>query len=111
VKLIYLLQVQSVFGVRGRKVEVYSDANIQTPLSSSGNISNLNTKTLYVDACTGEQCGKQPVGSLTSPVCHFTNIEYTDAGGKNCRGTLLLENPRGDTCTMSQLQSQVNKIH
>ncbi|XP_053378371.1 isoleucine--tRNA ligase, cytoplasmic-like [Mercenaria mercenaria] len=103
-------QAQSVFGVRGRKVKVYSDANLQTVLPSSGNTSSLNRKTLYVVPCTGEVCDKTTACNITSPVCHFANVEYKGAGGKSCKGTLLLENPRGDTCTMAQLQSQVQVL-
>lgn len=100
-----------MFGIRGRKVEVFTDSKLQSALPTKGNISNLNTKTLYVVPCTGEKCETQTVSSLTSPSCHFTNVEYTDTSGKSYKGTLLLENPRGDTCTMLHLQSQVTEVY
>lgn len=103
-------QVQTVFGARGRRVQVYTDPALQTVLPSSQNTSNLHSKTLYVAPCTGELYDKPSASTVTSPVCHFSNIEYKDANGKTCKGTLLLENPRGDTCTMAQLQSQVQVL-
>ncbi|XP_052781081.1 isoleucine--tRNA ligase, cytoplasmic-like [Mya arenaria] len=100
-------QVQSVFGVRGRKIELYTDASCQTGLSKSSDISSLTTKTLYASPAMGS--GTKPT-SVTSPICHFANLEYTNPAGKPCKGMLLLENPRGASCTVQQLLAQVKVL-
>ena len=40
--------------------------------------------------------------ALSSPVCHFANVEY-----KGQKGMLLLENPRGDSLKVENLLEQV----
>ena len=43
--------------------------------------------------------------TLVSPVCHFANVEY-----KGQKGTLLLENPRGDILEVENLLEQVSYV-
>ncbi|KAL4227042.1 Isoleucine--tRNA ligase [Mactra antiquata] len=97
-------QIQQVFGVRGRKVEVYQDSSLQKSLPSSQKVTDLNTRTLYVAPCTGDCPGSTP-NTVTTSVCHYANVEF-DSKGKKSKGTLLLENPRGCSLTVAQLTAQ-----
>jgi len=85
-------------------MEVYTDASCQTVLPNSTNVASLSSKMLYTSPEAG--CGAAPC-NINSPVCHFANVELRNSAGKTCKGTLLLENPRGATLTVSQLQEQV----
>ena len=89
-----------MLGVRGRKVDIYTDPNLVTPLI--GSPTDLNTKTLYVTPRGDNSCKATP-RNITSPVCHFANVEFDGR-----KGTLLLENPRGDVCSVEQLLAQVS---
>lgn len=91
-----------MFGTRGRRVEVFTDPNLQSSLKPHQDLFTLATKTLYVMP----KAEKPTPCNITSPVCHFSNVEV-QAGGKSFKGTLLLENPRGATCTVEQLLAQV----
>ena len=95
-----------MFGLRGRKVDVFSDTKLSSPLTSKSDISSLNTKTLYVMA----GIKKLTPCNITSPVCHFSNVEVKQADGKSTKGTVLLENPRGSTFTLEQLVNQVIEL-
>lgn len=97
-------QIQAVFGLRGRRVEVFCDASLQSPLTSKQDMASLASKTLYVMP----RAEKPTPCNITSPVCHFSNLEGKLADGKSVKGTLLLENPRGSTCTVDQLVTQVS---
>ncbi|KAH3881227.1 isoleucine--tRNA ligase, cytoplasmic-like isoform X1 [Dreissena polymorpha] len=99
-------QVKAAFGVRGRKMELYVDANCSTPVSSTADVKTLASKVLYLSPSTGSV---PACSSVTSPICHFANLEFTSAG-KSAQGTLLLENPRGSTCTVAQLLTQVKAV-
>lgn len=96
-----MFQLQSVFGLRGRRVQVYTDANLATAVQPGSNTANLASKTLYVSA-NDSSANKTSPSTLVSPVCHFANVEY-----KGQKGTLLLENPRGDTLEVENLLEQV----
>lgn len=90
-------------------MDVYMDPSLLTPLPTSHNTSTLSTKTLYVVPATGCVDKATPgYDNITAPVCHFANVEFKGVGGKTCKGTLLLENPRGHTCTLEQCLAQVN---
>lgn len=85
------------------------DSSLQTPLPTSNNTSSLNTKTLYVVPGTGFVDKATPgYDNIPTPVCHYANVEFKGDGGKTCKGTLLLENPRGHTYTLEQCLAQVN---
>ena len=97
----FIFQLQSVFGLRGRRVQVYTDSNLATAVQPGSNTANLASKTLYV-AASDNSTNKASPSTLVSPVCHFANVEY-----KGQKGTLLLENPRGDTLEVENLLEQV----
>ena len=98
---ILLSQIQSVFGLRGKKVEVFEDAKLTKPVAGR-TLGSVAGKTLYVSPAASDNVSTSP-SSVKSPVCHFTNVEY---GGK--KASLLLENPRGSTCTAAELLDQVS---
>lgn len=100
---VYNLQIKSVFGVRGRRVVVYSDAGLKNELPSNTKPDTLSGQTLYVGPMVGTQ-GVQYT-AVATPVCHFVNVENSKGGSK--KGTLLLENPRGNTLNVEQLLAQV----
>ena len=97
----FIFQLQSVFGLRGRRVQVYTDPNLTTVVQPGCNTANFSSKTLYV-AANNDSKNKTSPSTLVSPVCHFANVEY-----KGQKGTLLLENPRGDTLEVENLLEQV----
>ena len=91
-----------MFGLRGRRVQVYSDPNLSSLVQPGSNPANLASKTLYMAADSDSKNRTSP-SNLVSPVCHFANVEY-----KGQKGTLLLENPRGDTLEVENLLEQVS---
>ena len=95
----FTFQIQSVFGLRGRRVQVYTDCNLTAPVQPGSNTANFSSKTLYVAV---NQESKPSTSSLVSPVCHFANVEY-----KGQKGTLLLENPRGESLEVEHMMEQV----
>ncbi|XP_070193742.1 isoleucine--tRNA ligase, cytoplasmic-like isoform X2 [Littorina saxatilis] len=99
-----LAQVQSAFGLRGRNVQVFEDAKLSKAVGGA-KLGNVAGKTLYVSTATTNN-GNVTESSLKSPVCHFANVE---SGGK--KATLLLENPRGCTCSASELLDQVRAVY
>ncbi|KAK3103923.1 hypothetical protein FSP39_022930 [Pinctada imbricata] len=101
-------QIQSVFGVRGRRVTVYTDSGLSKQLQSTAKISDLSGKTLYV-AAPGRKPSCQ-ASTVTSPVCHFANVKTVAGKGKSLDGTVLLENPRGQTLTLDEVCTQVKAV-
>lgn len=97
-------QVQSVFGLRGRRVNIFSDTDFKQNISSAENILSLTSKTLYVTPVTGPSPDKPINKGVTSSVCHFVNVKQE---AQKREATLLLENPRGDNFSLQQLQAQV----
>ena len=98
----FYFQIQSVFGLRGRRVQVYTDCNLTVSVQPGSNIANFSSKTLYVAV---NQDSKTGPSTLVSPVCHFANVEY-----KGQKGTLLLENPRGESLEVEHMMAQVKYI-
>ena len=94
--------MKAVFGVRGRRVTLYSDPSLNTELPSNTSPQTLGGKTLYVVPLAGAEGVSYT--AVTTPVCHFVNVTSSKKGKK---GTLLLENPRGNTLTQEQLLEQV----
>lgn len=90
-------QIKSLFGVRGKNVDVYTDAKLSNKLSNTAKVSELSSKTLYVGA-SGATGGP----SVPSPICNFANVQ---CGGNT--GTMLLENPQGTSSTVENLRCQV----
>lgn len=105
-------QIQSVFGLRGRDISVYLDPTLTDELKPQHLTEFLNSRTLYV----GTNKSSPPANSVanrpvTSPICHFANVELVDnkpANGK--KGTILLENPQSSFFNLKQLESQVKSI-
>lgn len=94
----FIQQIQSVFGLRGRKIRVFEDAKLSKELSGQMLQSGCS---LYVTPVTGS-ASLVPEISPASPVCCFANVEF---GGK--KATVLLENPRGCTTSPRELLDQV----
>ncbi|XP_050412605.1 isoleucine--tRNA ligase, cytoplasmic [Patella vulgata] len=103
-----LHQVQGVFGLRGIKVRVFSDLNLKQELTKTSNLQSLASKTLYVTPA--RDCSSVANNNLTSPVCHFANVDILVKGAVPAKGVLLLENPRGDVSSFQQLKNQVSAI-
>lgn len=82
---------------------VYTDAGLKIELPSTTKPDTLSGQTLYVGPMVGTQ-GVQYT-AVATPVCHFVNVENSKGGSK--KGTLLLENPRGNTLNVEQLLAQV----
>ncbi|KAL5013777.1 hypothetical protein ScPMuIL_008047 [Solemya velum] len=100
-------QVQSVFGLRGRRVNIFSDTDFKQNISSAENILSLTSKTLYVTPVTGPSPDKPINKGVTSSVCHFVNVKQE---AQKREATLLLENPRGDNFSLQQLQAQAEVV-
>lgn len=101
-----LFQVKAVFGTRGRKVEIFVDHNLKKPLAACTDVTSLSSTTLYVMP----KAEKPTACNITSPVCHFANVEVKKASGKPIKGTVLLENPRGSNCMVEQILTQVYSL-
>lgn len=82
---------------------VYTDAGLKNELPSTTKPDTLSSQTLYVGPMVGTE-GVQYT-AVATPVCHFVNVENSKGGSK--KGTLLLENPRGNTLDVEQLLAQV----
>ncbi|XP_048257578.1 isoleucine--tRNA ligase, cytoplasmic-like [Haliotis rufescens] len=101
-------EAQRVFGVRGQTVKVFEDAARTKQFSPDSKMADYSTRTLYISG-SSNQSGPTPAG-VTTPVCHFANVEVIRSKGKAEKGTLLLENPRGDTLSVDQLVDQVRAV-
>ncbi|XP_046363532.1 isoleucine--tRNA ligase, cytoplasmic-like [Haliotis rufescens] len=84
-------EAQRVFGVRGQTVKVFEDAARTKQFSPDSKMADYSTRTLYISG-SSNQSGPTPAG-VTTPVCHFANVEVIRSEGKAEKGTLLLENP------------------
>lgn len=82
---------------------MYTDAGLKNELPSTTKPDTLSGQTLYVGPMVGTQ-GVQYT-AVATPACHFVNVENSKGGSK--KGTLLLENPRGNTFNVDQLLAQV----
>jgi hypothetical protein len=96
-------QIKAVFGVRGRRVILYTDSGLKNELPSATKPESLAGQTLFVGPLSGTEGVSYT--AVATPVCHFVNVECSKGGNK--KGTLLLENPRGKTLNIDQLLSQV----
>ena len=87
-----------MFGLRGVNISLYTDASLKQELNTNVKVESLAKKTIYVTPAgsTISQCSAQVVDR---PYCHFANVE---SGNK--KGTLLLENPRGDVSYKSSMK-------
>lgn len=88
-------------------MSVYTDADLTSELSLSSKVMDLSSKTVYIAPVTGKDNGQKGSAGPTSPICHFVNVEIVGGKHKNKQGTLLLENPRGELLSLSQLDAQV----
>ncbi|KAK3601599.1 hypothetical protein CHS0354_027846 [Potamilus streckersoni] len=105
-------QIQSLFGIRSKHVALYTDFNLKQELDPSKDFHNLDTSTVYVSVASGKKssCPAAPL-NISSPVCHFANLELTSKASSKRKATLLLENPRGNSFTLKQLQEQIYTIY
>jgi len=97
-------QVQCVFGVRGTNLSLYTDAALTQELKPDASLASLAKKTIYVTPVS-PKCGGCSVPTVARPVCHYVNVE-----GKGKKGTLLLENPRGDNLSLDELKAQASAV-
>ncbi|XP_055998788.1 isoleucine--tRNA ligase, cytoplasmic-like isoform X2 [Ostrea edulis] len=100
-------QIKAVFGVRGRRVILYTDSGLKNELPSTTKPASLAGQTLYVGPLSGAE--GVSYSAVATPVCHFVNVEYSKGGNK--KGTLVLENPRGNTFNFEQLLSQASAVY
>ncbi|XP_005110126.1 isoleucine--tRNA ligase, cytoplasmic [Aplysia californica] len=99
-------QAQCVFGLRGVNISLFSDAALKQPLKPDVKLDSLAKKTIYVALSSpGSSGGQSSAKVVDRPVCHFANVE-----GKGKKGTLLLENPRGDVLSLAELQAQAAAV-
>ncbi|RUS78123.1 hypothetical protein EGW08_014131 [Elysia chlorotica] len=100
----FVEQIQSVFGIRGLGVQLYLDSALTQEVNGDAPVTALAGQMVYITYPVG-----RTEGSLTSnvgwPVCHYVNIE-----GKSKKGTLLLENPRGDVLSLEEVQAQAATV-
>lgn len=101
-----LAQVKIVFGLRGRRVQLFEDTKLTKPVTGQQKVAGLSGKTLYVSSVTSDNNSSTSECSVKSPICHFVNVEYT---GK--KATLMLENPRGSTLSVSEVLDQVRAVY
>ncbi|KAL8620374.1 hypothetical protein ACOMHN_012999 [Nucella lapillus] len=101
-----LAQVQIVFGIRGRRVQLFEDGKLTKPVNGQLKVADLSGKALYVGSVTSDCNSNTSECSVKSPVCHFANVERSDK-----KATLMLENPRGSTLTVPQLVDQVRAVY
>jgi len=97
-----LEQVQCLFGLRGVKMCVYTDSAMKQPLKPDAKVTSKQT--LYA-APAASQCDVCSVSPVDRPVCHWVNVSH----GK-VKGTLVLENPRGDVLSLGQLEAQARAV-
>lgn len=90
-----------MFGLRGKKVQVFEDAKLTKSVVGQ-TLGSLSGRMLYV--CLAASDTNVSESSIKSPVCHFANVE---CGGR--KASLLLENPRGNTCSAAELLDQVSR--
>ena len=98
-------QVQAVFGMRGIKLALYLDPALKQEVKGDAPVSALAGKTVYIvkeSSLAAAGADSNIPASVAWPVCHYVNVE--DKGRK---GTLLLENPRGDGLNLQELVAQV----
>lgn len=100
-----LLQVQQVFGMRGKPVQMFEDSKLSKAVVGSQKATTLAGKTLYVKSLVS-QFDSVVESTVASPICHFANVEKD-----GLKGTLLLENPRGSVCTSAELVDQVQAVY
>ena len=95
-----------MFGVRGLNVALYLDSALTQEVKGGDSVTALAGKTIYIVCQTGKSdvsASNNLTSSVGWPVCHYVNIE-----GKSQKGTLLLENPRGDALSLEEIKAQVN---
>uniref|UniRef100_A0A0B7BCJ2 Isoleucine--tRNA ligase, cytoplasmic n=1 Tax=Arion vulgaris TaxID=1028688 RepID=A0A0B7BCJ2_9EUPU len=97
--------IQSVFGLRGVNIRVFQDADLKLELVTDTNIDSLSNKTIFVTPQILN--GAVPCSTITvnRPVCHYVNIE-----GNGQKGTLLLENPRGEFLSFTEVLVQASTV-
>lgn len=88
-------------------MEIFVDHNLEKPLATCKDVTSLSSTTLYVMP----KAEKPVVCNITSPVCHFANVEVKKASGDPIKGTVLLENPRGSSCMVEQILTQVYSFY
>lgn len=95
-----------MFGLRGLKIVLFKEPDLRQELRADTKLDSLSHKTIYVAPQTVNG-GVLPYTTVRvdRPVCHYVNVDSTDR-----KGTLLLENPRGDFLTLSELQTQVQMV-
>lgn len=97
-------QAKLLFGLRGRRVEFFTDSSLSNELDDKMNVSDLNGKTLYLVPFTGAVGGLKGSPAISSPICHFANVQGSQMG------CVLLENPRGQVFTVDVVLHQVRRM-
>ncbi|GFO21874.1 isoleucine--tRNA ligase, cytoplasmic [Plakobranchus ocellatus] len=104
----FMEQVQAVFGLRGLKLALYLDLALTQEVKSNASVSTLAGKTVYVCHLKGNNdspSGVTEAAAVKWPICHYVNVE---CNGR--KGTLLLENPRGDHLSLRELDAQAAAV-
>lgn len=103
----FVEQVQAVFGVRGVNINIYLDPAFSQEVKGDAPVASLSGKTVFIVSKSGASNvgGSKISASLGRPVCHYANIE-----GKGVKGTVLLENPRGDALNVQELKAQAAAV-
>lgn len=98
-------QMKLLFGLRGRRVDIFTDNSLTKELSDTTKVSSLNGQTIYLVPYTGAVTGLCAPPSVSSPYCHFANVNDKQMG------CVLLENPRGQKFSVEEIYEQVRKLY
>lgn len=90
-----------LFGLRGRRVDIFTDNSLTKELSDTTKVSSLNGQTIYLAPYTGAVTGLCAPPSVSTPYCHFANVNDKQMG------CVLLENPRGQKLSVEEVYKQV----
>ncbi|KAK0064167.1 isoleucine--tRNA ligase cytoplasmic [Biomphalaria pfeifferi] len=100
-----LANIQSVFGLRGAKIRLFLDSSLKQELTNEVEIKSLSKKIIYVVPQSESEFPPAKAVYVDWPVCHFANVE-----GQGQKGTLLLENPRGDFLSFEELRAEAAAV-
>lgn len=93
-----------MFGLRGVKIRLFQDSELKQELSTDTKVDSLSRRTIFITPQTLSGAAPYSTVTVDRPVCHYVNVE-----GKGQKGTLLLENPRGEFLTLKEITAQVRK--
>ena len=78
---------------------LYTDSAMKQQLKPDAKVTSKQT--LYLAPASG-QCEVCSVQSVDRPLCHWANVTHGSS-----KAMLMLENPRGDVLSLTQLEAQV----